>query len=104
MRLSADCSYLLAAVLAIVTFLSGFSCLVWPSELVVTWKMQQDWSDVLLVLLATLCAAAIGGAIEMLLASCAIAVGAAGPAAHGKPVCPQVNIARMSTARYRYDR
>jgi hypothetical protein len=65
-RLSAGYSYLLAAVLAVLTFLSGFAAILWPQSQIILWKMEQDWSDILLALAATVCAGLLGWAGEIL--------------------------------------
>lgn len=66
-RLSAGYTYLLAAVLAVVSFLVGFAYIVWPPDEIVLWTMHQDWSDVLMALIVTLFAGLIGCVGEILL-------------------------------------
>lgn len=71
-RLSGGCSYLLAALLGVAILLGGLLYKVWTesqdwlySQREDWWLLQLDWSDVMPVVIAALCAGFIGAAIEM---------------------------------------
>jgi hypothetical protein len=65
-RLSEGYSFLLAGVLTFATFVLSMTYVMRPPEDILLWTLHQDWSDFLMVLLATFVAALLGSAIESL--------------------------------------
>lgn len=65
-RLSSGYSYQLAGVLALPSFVAGMVYAIKPPQEVVMWTLPRDWSVIPLVLVATLGAALLGLAAEVL--------------------------------------